>query len=146
MPWGGVLQQQPRALVGPTPAGGAKEVQFSPPAGGWQAGNPRWRARGSQGPGRFFRVLLWEAAGQRLGPQQRGLRLPVTSRLICSCAGITALGVGLPEEITRCCHGKVPPTSSRNKEIPGFNHFSSNRHLRVDQNSADLSSLLGNLV
>lgn len=51
--------------------------------------------------------------------------------------------VRLPEETTRCCHGKVPLTFSRNVEFPGFNHFLSNCHLTVDQNSAGLSSLLG---
>ena len=63
-----------------------------------------------------------------------------------SCSGVTVLGVGLPEETTRCGHGKVPATFYRNMEFPGFNHFLSNCHLGVDQNVADLSSLLGNLM
>lgn len=63
-----------------------------------------------------------------------------------SCSGVTVVGVRLPQETTRCCRGKVPLTFSRNVEFPGFNRFLPNCHPTVDQNSAGLSSLLGDLV
>lgn len=64
-----------------------------------------------------------------------------------SCSGAPAvLGEGLPEETTRCGHGKVPPTFYRNMEFPAFNHFLSNCHLETDQSTTDTGSPLGNFI
>lgn len=89
-----------------------------------------------------------EPAAQRLwaGPQQCLWLWGYQQVYLCSWLDSCSLGAGLPEETTRCGHGKVPPTFYRNMEFPGFNHFLSNCHLGVDQNSADLSRFLGNLM
>lgn len=136
-------------ITRPHPITGCQGRAGLPCASRWEAGTPGWRGGRCQGHSSGFCCDKQQAAGSTCGrAPPRGC--PVISRRYFSPGlllwGPAVLGEGLPEETTRCSHGKVPPTFYRNMEFPAFNHFLSNCHLETDQSRTDTGSPLGNFI